>query len=100
MLHKPGSGGAHPSTWEAEAGESLSSRTARATQRNPVSKKKKKERKEGWKFKGTLHDQCILILLPHFSTSVQCWEPKLYYTGPAGSIEIEPYRELESSLSS
>jgi hypothetical protein len=66
----------------------------------PCLEEKKKERKEGWKFKGTLHDQCILILLPHFSTSVQCWEPKLYYTGPAGSIEIEPYRELESSLSS
>jgi hypothetical protein len=30
----------NPSTWEAEAGEFLSSRTARATQRNPVSKKK------------------------------------------------------------
>jgi hypothetical protein len=42
----------NPSTWEAEAGGSLefeaslvyrvSSRTARATQKNPVSKKKKK----------------------------------------------------------
>jgi hypothetical protein len=37
-----------PSTQEAEAGRSLSfrmcSRTARATQRNPVSEKKEKER--------------------------------------------------------
>jgi hypothetical protein len=43
----------NPSTWKAEAGVSLefeaslvyrvSSRTARATQRNPVSKKKKKK---------------------------------------------------------
>jgi hypothetical protein len=30
------------STWEAEAGGLLSSRTARATQRNPVLKKEKK----------------------------------------------------------
>jgi hypothetical protein len=37
----------NPSTWEAEAG---GSRTARATQRNPVLKnQKKKERKEGRK---------------------------------------------------
>jgi hypothetical protein len=45
----------NPSTWEAEAGGSLefeaslvyrvSSRTTRATQRNPVSKKKKKKKK-------------------------------------------------------
>jgi hypothetical protein len=34
----------NPSTWEAEAGEFLSSRSARATQRNPVSKKKTKVR--------------------------------------------------------
>jgi hypothetical protein len=34
------------STWEAEAGGSLSSRTAKATQRNPVSKKPKKKKKE------------------------------------------------------
>jgi hypothetical protein len=33
----------NPSTWEAEAGGFLSSRTARAIQRNPVSKKRKKE---------------------------------------------------------
>jgi hypothetical protein len=33
----------NPSTWEAEAGEFMSSRPARATQRNPVSKKKKKK---------------------------------------------------------
>jgi hypothetical protein len=43
----------NPSTWEAEAGRFLSSRpawsTARATQRNPVSKKKKK-RKEKKKY--------------------------------------------------
>jgi hypothetical protein len=32
----------HPSTWESEAGGFLSSRTARATQRNPVSKQKQK----------------------------------------------------------
>jgi hypothetical protein len=31
----------NPSTWEAEAGGFLSSRTARATQRNPVLKKQK-----------------------------------------------------------
>jgi hypothetical protein len=31
----------NPSTWEAEAGRFLSSRTARVTQRNPVSKKTK-----------------------------------------------------------
>jgi hypothetical protein len=31
----------NPSTWEAEAGRLLSSRTARDTQRNPVLKKKK-----------------------------------------------------------
>jgi hypothetical protein len=37
----------NPSTWEAEAGGYLSSRPARATQRNPVSKnQKKKERKK------------------------------------------------------
>jgi hypothetical protein len=30
----------NPSTWEAEAGGFLSSRTARATQRNPILKKK------------------------------------------------------------
>ena len=30
-----------PSTWEAEAGRFLSSRTARAAQRNPVSKNQK-----------------------------------------------------------
>jgi hypothetical protein len=46
----------NPSTWEAEAGEvefeasliyRVSSRTARATQRNPVSKKKKKKKEKG-----------------------------------------------------
>ena len=46
----------NPSTWEAEAGRisefeaslvyKVSSRTARAIQRNPVSKKKKKKEKE------------------------------------------------------
>jgi hypothetical protein len=36
----------NPSTWEAEAGRFLSLRPARATQRNPVSKKKKKEKKK------------------------------------------------------
>jgi hypothetical protein len=36
----------NPSTWEAEAGRFLSSRTARATQRNPVSKKPKKKKKK------------------------------------------------------
>jgi hypothetical protein len=35
-----------PSTWEAETGGFLSSRTARATQRNPVSKKQKKRRRK------------------------------------------------------
>jgi hypothetical protein len=35
-----------PSTREAEAGGFLSSKTARATQRNPVLKKKKKRKKE------------------------------------------------------
>ena len=35
-----------PSTWEAKVGEFLSSRPARATQRNPVTKKKKKKKKE------------------------------------------------------
>jgi hypothetical protein len=35
-----------PSTWEAEAGGFLSSRTARATQRNPVSKKTKNNNKK------------------------------------------------------
>jgi hypothetical protein len=34
----------NPSTWEAEAGGFLSSRTARAIQRNPVSKNKKKNK--------------------------------------------------------
>jgi hypothetical protein len=48
----------NPSTWEAEAGRFLefegslvykvSSRTARATQRNPVSKSKKKKKKKSW----------------------------------------------------
>jgi hypothetical protein len=36
----------NPSTWEAEAGRFLSSRTARAIQRNPVLKRKKKKKKE------------------------------------------------------
>jgi hypothetical protein len=35
-----------PSTWEAEAGGSLSLRTARATQRNPVSKKRKRKKRK------------------------------------------------------
>jgi hypothetical protein len=48
----------NPSTWEAEAGNSefetslvyrVSSRTARATQRNPVSKKTKQKKVKGWK---------------------------------------------------
>jgi hypothetical protein len=34
----------NPSTWEAEAGGFLSSRTAKATQRNPVSKKTKQNK--------------------------------------------------------
>jgi hypothetical protein len=34
----------NPSTWEAEAGGFLSSRTARATQRDPVSKNKNKKK--------------------------------------------------------
>jgi hypothetical protein len=36
----------NPSTWEAEAGGFLSSRTAKATQRNPVSKNKKTKNKK------------------------------------------------------
>jgi hypothetical protein len=36
----------NPSTWEAEAGGFLSLRTARATQRNPVSKNQKKKKEE------------------------------------------------------
>jgi hypothetical protein len=35
----------NPSTWEAEAGGFLSSRTARAIQRNSVSKNKTKQNK-------------------------------------------------------
>jgi hypothetical protein len=35
----------NPSTWEAEAGGFLSSRTARAIQRNPVLKNQKKKKK-------------------------------------------------------
>jgi hypothetical protein len=35
-----------PSTWEAEAGGFLSSRTARAIQRNPVLKNQKKKKVE------------------------------------------------------
>jgi hypothetical protein len=43
----------NPSTWEAEAGGFLSSRPARATQRNPVSKNQKGKKKKkcgsvGW----------------------------------------------------
>jgi hypothetical protein len=43
-----------PNTWEAEAGGFLSSRPARATQRNSVSKnqKKKEKNKKGKKKKG------------------------------------------------
>ena len=37
----------NPSTWEAEAGRFLSSRTAKATQKNPVKKKKKKGERGG-----------------------------------------------------
>jgi hypothetical protein len=36
----------NPSTWKAEAGGFLSSRTARATLRNPVSKNQKEKRKK------------------------------------------------------
>jgi hypothetical protein len=36
----------NPSTWEAEAGGFLSPRTARAIQRNPVSKNQKKKKKK------------------------------------------------------
>jgi hypothetical protein len=36
----------NPSIWEAEAGRFLSLRTARATQRNPASKKPKKKKKK------------------------------------------------------
>ena len=36
----------NPSTWEAEAGRFLSSRIARATQRNHVSKKQKKQKQK------------------------------------------------------
>jgi hypothetical protein len=36
----------NPSTWEAEADEFLSSRTVRATQKNPVSKNQKKKKKK------------------------------------------------------
>jgi hypothetical protein len=40
----------NPSTWEAEAGGFLSSRTARTTQRNPVSKNKKQQQKKIYLF--------------------------------------------------
>jgi hypothetical protein len=36
----------NPSTWEAEAGGFLSSKPARATQRNPVLENRKKKKKE------------------------------------------------------
>jgi hypothetical protein len=36
----------NPSTWEAETGGFLSSRTAKTTQRKPVSKKPKKKKKK------------------------------------------------------
>jgi hypothetical protein len=35
----------NPSTWETEAGGFLSSRTARATQRNPVSEKQQQQKR-------------------------------------------------------
>lgn len=40
-----------PATWEAEAGECLSSRTAQATQRNPASKRTKKQKPQNNKNK-------------------------------------------------
>ena len=50
----------NPSTREAEAGGFLSSRTAWATQRNPVSKTRKKEREKKKKRK----EVALLILKP------------------------------------
>jgi hypothetical protein len=45
----------NPSTWEAEAGEFLSSRPARATQRNPVSKNRKEKNKGKEKNSDLIH---------------------------------------------
>jgi hypothetical protein len=44
----------NPSNREAEAGGFLSSRTARATQRNPVSKNKTKQNQKKKKKKGNI----------------------------------------------
>jgi hypothetical protein len=76
----------NPSTWEAEAGGFLSSRTARATQRNPVSKnkkqnktkqkqkkkKRKKKKRNSHNIKPTLiyFDVCIDVFLSHFSLDI------------------------------
>jgi hypothetical protein len=54
----------NPSTWEAEAGGFLSSRTARALQRNPVSKNQK-ERKVYMKQINFVVELCSLLWIPH-----------------------------------
>jgi hypothetical protein len=67
--HKEEESSFNPSTWEAEAGGFLSSRpawsrvssrTARATQRNPVSKKKKKEEEESYLQENIGIDICVV----------------------------------------
>jgi hypothetical protein len=60
----------NPSTWVAEAGRFLSSRTARATQRNPVSKKQEKKKKKKKRVLGTGEQLRALGTLPEDLSSI------------------------------
>jgi hypothetical protein len=56
----------NPSTWEAEAGGFLSSRTARATQRNPVSKKPNQKKKKNRKHLSMLQCPQATVVIFYF----------------------------------
>jgi len=72
----------NPSTWEAEADRFLSSgpawssrvssRTARATQRNPVSKNQKKKINKKAKFPYILESSVTLCPCPHIAFLLYC----------------------------
>jgi hypothetical protein len=94
----------NPSTWEAETGGFLSSRTARATQRNPVSKKKKKKkerkkrkekkRKEKKKksHKPAPHEPCPPSrpnFSKDFSKRATNWGPSMQTHVPVGRFHIQ-----------
>jgi hypothetical protein len=81
----------NPGTWEAEAGGFLaslvyrvSSRTARATQRNPISEKKKKQNKKQTNKhqlrKEAMNKKCLIFFEDELQVTRSIWKDAQLYS--------------------